>query len=57
MTSYRGATLMAVLVGALVIMPAHARADDSGGSFLGRFHTIRTLASTVPANGDLNPYG
>jgi hypothetical protein len=28
-----------------------------GGSFLGQFHLISTLASTVPANGDLNPYG
>jgi hypothetical protein len=25
--------------------------------FVGRFHTITTVASTVPANGDLNPYG
>ena len=29
----------------------------SGGSFLGQFHTISTLASTVPSNGDVNPYG
>lgn len=28
-----------------------------GGSFLGRFHTIRVVASTVPKNGDVNPYG
>ena len=26
-------------------------------SFLGGFNTITTVASTVPANGDLNPYG
>ena len=25
--------------------------------FLGRFHTLSTIASTVPANGDVNPYG
>jgi hypothetical protein len=25
--------------------------------FLSRFHTLRTIASTVPANGDVNPYG
>jgi hypothetical protein len=28
-----------------------------GGSFLGTLNNIRTLASTVPDNGDVNPYG
>lgn len=28
-----------------------------GGAFLSRFHTITTLVSTVPFNGDVNPYG
>jgi hypothetical protein len=27
------------------------------GSFLGRFRTVSQIASTVPGNGDLNPYG
>jgi len=27
------------------------------GSFVGGFHHIRTVASTVPQNGDVNPYG
>jgi len=27
------------------------------GSFLGQFHHVSQIASTVPANGDLNPYG
>ncbi|MFI0822500.1 hypothetical protein ACH4TX_43595 [Streptomyces sp. NPDC021098] len=27
------------------------------GTFLGPLHTVTTIASTVPANGDLNPYG
>jgi hypothetical protein len=27
------------------------------GSFIGQFHTTSVLASTVPANGDVNPYG
>jgi hypothetical protein len=26
-------------------------------SFIGHFHTLSTVASTVPANGDVNPYG
>lgn len=33
------------------------RAQASDGSFLGRFGSIRTVASTVPSNGDVNPYG
>ena len=28
-----------------------------GGSFTGNFTTTTFLASTVPANGDVNPYG
>ncbi|HME11981.1 MAG TPA: hypothetical protein VKF79_03905, partial [Candidatus Acidoferrum sp.] len=33
-----------------------ASADDEP-SVLNKFHTISTVASTVPANGDINPYG
>jgi hypothetical protein len=29
----------------------------AAGPFLARFATVSTLASTVPANGDINPYG
>jgi hypothetical protein len=29
----------------------------SGSSFVGAFNTIDQVASTVPANGDVNPYG
>jgi hypothetical protein len=36
-------------------MPASASAF--GGSFLSHFNTTSTVASTKPANGDLNPYG
>jgi hypothetical protein len=32
-------------------------AEAAGNSYLGRFNTISTVASTVPANGDINPYG
>jgi hypothetical protein len=56
MTRYRVKLIGAVLaVGALIGTPAFARAD--GTSFIGRFNTISTVASTVPANGDVNPYG
>lgn len=33
------------------------RADDDGRTFLSQQHTLATVASTVPANGDVNPYG
>ena len=29
----------------------------AGGSFIGPLHHVRVVASTIPANGDLNPYG
>ncbi len=37
----------------LVTVPVHA-ADPS---FMGGLHQIDTVASAVPANGDVNPYG
>jgi hypothetical protein len=29
----------------------------TGSSFIGQFNKIKTIASTVPRNGDINPYG
>ena len=29
----------------------------TGGSFIGAFKKLTTIGSTVPANGDVNPYG
>jgi hypothetical protein len=36
---------------------AGAQARSSGSSFIGHFHHLKTIASTVPGNGDVNPYG
>lgn len=47
--------LVGVVAAALAIIPSLALA--SGGSYIGQFTHIRTIASTVPANGDINPYG
>ncbi len=47
--------LVGVVAAVLAIMPSLALA--SGGSFIGPFTHIGTIASTVPANGDVNPYG
>src|SRR5437016_1582065 len=47
--------LTGMLVVILALVPAFALA--SGGSFIGGLHHISTVASTVPGNGDVNPYG
>jgi hypothetical protein len=43
-----------VLTAGLAIAPASA---TSSGSFIGKFSKTTMIASTVPANGDVNPYG
>ena len=51
-----GIVLASIAALAVTLMPTLATlADDN--SFLGRHHVIKILASTVPANGDVNPYG
>jgi hypothetical protein len=47
----------AVGVVSVAMAMAAVPASASGGGFLGSLSTIRTVASTVPANGDINPYG
>lgn len=44
-----------VATATLAAAPLAARAG--GGSFIGGFSTLTTVGSTVPANGDVNPYG
>jgi hypothetical protein len=44
------------LVSSAVILAA-VPASAAGAGFLGGLTNIRTIASTVPANGDINPYG
>ncbi len=46
---------ISLIVGALAIAPAIASAASS--SFIGSFNTVTNIASTMPANGDVNPYG
>src|SRR5712692_3821200 len=40
--------------GGLVTLATHA---SGSSSFIGGFGNISTIASTIPSNGDLNPYG
>ena len=52
---YRVWALVLACVGvAAATAPAQASAAKS---FVGPFHNVATLASTVPSNGDVNPYG
>lgn len=43
--------------GLLAVTPAVASSHGGGHSFIGRFHHTSKVASTVPKNGDVNPYG
>jgi len=50
-------TAVAVAVAGLAVAPAAGAAGYWHVAFISRFHKITTVASTVPFNGDLNPYG
>ena len=41
----------------LAATTAAVAAPHGHSSFIGRFHHTSMVASTVPANGDVNPYG
>lgn len=41
----------------LVLAFSTVAAQASGGAFVSNFNTISTVASSVPKNGDVNPYG
>ena len=49
------ATAAAAAMAALAVAPAAQASSPS--SFIGHFHKISKIASTVPRNGDVNPYG
>jgi hypothetical protein len=52
------AGVAAAATAAFVLAPAAgAQARAGGPSFIGHFHHLTTIASTVPGNGDVNPYG
>ncbi|MFE7235618.1 hypothetical protein ACFVAF_34305 [Streptomyces sp. NPDC057596] len=49
--------LSALTAAVLISVTSASGVASAGGTFLGRLHTVREIASTVPANGDVNPYG
>ncbi|MEP7026665.1 MAG: hypothetical protein ABJB47_23245, partial [Actinomycetota bacterium] len=52
----RMAVVTAAVTG-LAITPAAQALASAPTSFLGHFHKLTNIASTVPGNGDVNPYG
>jgi hypothetical protein len=50
-------TVAAGAAAGLALGSAGPALASPGPSFLGQFHKLSTIASTVPANGDVNPYG
>lgn len=61
-SSPRRHRMAAAAVAAACLALAAAQAGAASGAadrppFVGPLHTITTVASTVPANGDVNPYG
>jgi hypothetical protein len=56
MQQNRSLSLRVGLLGLMVFtMTTAARAADT--SFIGNFNTVDTVSTTVPSNGDVNPYG
>ena len=49
--------IVAVIAVAVVVAPSAAAKPKASSSFVGPFNTIDPVASTVPSNGDVNPYG
>ena len=48
----------ALIVALTILAPALALAHSGSGTpFVGPFNTVTSLGTTVPANGDVNPYG
>ena len=49
--------LRLLALAAVALLSVAAAALASGAAFIGPFNAVTTLSSTVPANGDINPYG
>src|SRR5215469_707237 len=51
------ALAIALAAATTTFRPLTAFAGSSSSPYLVRFHHVGVLASTVPTNGDINPYG
>ena len=54
LTMFRLGSALLIFLFILSALPAGA---VSGGAYIAPFNTVTEIASTVPANGDVNPYG
>jgi hypothetical protein len=41
----------------IIVAMAAGAARAADPSFIGPFNTVTTISTTIPANGDVNPYG
>jgi hypothetical protein len=57
MKQHRLLLLAPILLAAILAIALPALTFASGSPYIDQFHTISTVASTVPSNGDINPYG
>jgi len=58
MSRNRNGVLGLIVLAMMVVFSGQARAaHPMGDVILNKFTTISTIASTIPANHDLNPYG
>lgn len=55
--NYRSRRSMMTYAAVSLLIIATAYAAAAADSFIGPLNTINTVASTVPGNGDVNPYG
>ena len=53
---FLAATVALACLGAALILVAPVGAN-AAGTFIGPFNNVQTIASAVPKNGDVNPYG
>ncbi len=57
MVSHRLPTVAALVTSAILAGWPAVTVASSASTFIGSFNTVQTIASTVPKNGDVNPYG
>ena len=55
--AWASTALVGAAATAVFAVAAPAAQAGASKSFIGRFHKLSTIASTVPSNGDVNPYG
>ncbi len=55
--TWASTALVGAAAAAIFAAAAPAAQAGTSGSFIGQFHKLSTVGTTVPSNGDVNPYG